>query len=181
MRATWRRARFGDARPDEGSVTWDRVVLLLTIAVSTGCAGATARARRTSCALAPADSTYLATGPVYRDCAVDQRARPRGPGVRPEFRPSSPPLGGTACYSAELEFVVDTTGAPELETARVVRTNDATFGDAVLATLLNWRYDPARKDGIAVRQIVREKRSMAVQVVAVREGQIPRAGRPPRC
>jgi len=162
-------------------VSWDRTALLLTITAVGACAGATRQAGHGSCALAPADSIYLAGGPVYRECAVERRARRLNQGERPEFRPTDPPFGGAACYSAEIEFVVDTTGTPELQTARVVRTNNPNFAEAVLVTLPRWRYQSARNNGLPVRQIVREKQAMAVQVVVVRQGQVPRPGRPPRC
>jgi hypothetical protein len=155
-------------------------VVPLIVVASVACATAGSRHAR-SCTLAPADSVYLAHGPVYLECAVDQRARVRSRGQRPYFEPSAPLPGGEACFSVEIQFVVDGTGLPELETARVVRTNDMAFSRAVLATLATWRYYPARKNGVPVRQIVREKRTMAVQVVVVRSGDVPRPGRPPRC
>ena len=124
--------------------------------------------RDAMCDLVPADSQYLMGGPVYRECAVDQRARTRGRAVYPEtFEPRMPMGPGTKCYTADLEFVVDTTGTPELATAQVVRTNHPEYADAVLATLSRWRYRPARRGGVPVRQIVRQKREMAVQVVVV--------------
>ncbi|MGH8543569.1 MAG: energy transducer TonB [Gammaproteobacteria bacterium] len=165
-------------RPLGVQMLWNRPLPWLILAACTACASAPARG---SCALAPADSAYLAAGPVYPECAVDQRARRLTRDVRPDFRPSDPPPGGTACYTAEIEFVVSVTGSPEVETARVVRTSNPRFADAVLATLPRWRYQPARIRGTAVRQVVREKQSMAVQVVVVRAGDIPRPGRPPLC
>ena len=161
-------------------MSWDRVALAMTIGCA-ACAGATSRAGQARCVLTHADSAYLASAPVYRDCAVDRRARLLTTAVRPEFSPSSRPAGGTACYSAQIEFVVDSAGVPELATARVVRTNNPSFADAVLATVPGWRYLPALKNGIPVRQIVRENQSMAVQVMQVRAGDVPRPGRAPRC
>jgi len=144
------------------------------------CAGATANPNA-ACELAPADSQYLLTGPVYQDCAVDQPARHRGREIYPEtFEPRIPLSELTdQCYRAAIEFVVDTTGAPELATARVVRTNHPEFADAVLATLPRWRYRPARKDGVAVRQIVREERALAIRLVVRGQGVPPTP--PPRC
>ena len=158
----------------------ERIVLALIIA-SAACAAGASHARQASCALAPADSTYLVRGPVYRDCAVDRRARLLTTDVRLEFEPPGPPAEGTACYRAQIEFVVDSAGVPESETANIVRTNDPAFANAVLATLPRWRYQPARKNGVAVRQVVRENQSMAIQVVRVRAGDIPRPGRAPPC
>ena len=158
----------------------NRVVLAIVIA-SDACAGATTRAREASCILAPADSMYLARGPVYRDCAVDRRARLLTTNGRPQFQPPTPPLAGTACYSAQIEVVVDSAGVPELETVRVVRANDPAFADAVLASLPRWRYQPALKSGVAVRQVVRETQTIAVEVVLVRAGETPRPRRALPC
>jgi hypothetical protein len=55
----------------------------------------------------------------------------------------------------------------EPQTARIVETNSSEFAAAVLASLPNWKYEPARKDGLSVRQIVPERRIAAVTVVAV--------------
>lgn len=134
-------------------------VLLLIVSVPIACAPVSSRPGLAACALSPADSVHLAGGPVYRD----------------------PPPGGKACYTTRIEFVVDTAGRPEPATTRVMRTNNPAFSDAVVATLPTWRYQPARKNGVAVRQIVREERSMAVEVVVVRPGDVPRPGRPPPC
>jgi hypothetical protein len=124
---------------------------------------------------------YLARGPVYRDCAVDRRARLLTTNGRPQFQPPTPPLAGTACYSAQIEVVVDSAGVPELETVRVVRANDPAFADAVLASLPRWRYQPALKSGVAVRQVVRETQTIAVEVVLVRAGETPRPRRALPC
>ena len=67
-----------------------------------------------------------------------------------------------------LRFVVDTNGVPEQATARIVRSNDAAFGQAVLNSLSRWRYQPATRGGVRVRQVVQEGRAFAAQVVAVR-------------
>jgi hypothetical protein len=85
------------------------------------------------------------------------------------------PLPTSGCFSALLEFVVGTNGVPETETARIVRANNARYGEAVLASLPQWRFEPARKAGVPVRQIVRETRSVAYAIVAVGRGQSPRA------
>jgi len=101
---------------------------------------------------------------------------------RPDFRPSSPPTRGTECYEAELEFVVDATGSPELETARVVRTNSPSFAESAMRALAQFRYEPAQMSGEPVRQIVELKSGMAAVTTVVPAGQVPRPPlRPPRC
>ena len=77
---------------------------------------------------------------------------------------------------------MDATGIPELETARILRTNDASYANAVLRALARWRYELARANGMLVRQIGEEKAVLGVGVVVVRAGETPRAPvRPPTC
>jgi hypothetical protein len=159
------------------SPPWPFPITLAALGAFLACAHSRAPRTTSSCALAATDSVYLAGGPVYRPCAVDRAARLRTRNVRIDFQPT-PPLPTASCYSVQLEFVVAATGVPELETARLVRANNAAYGDAVLASLGQWRYEPARKDGVPVRQIVRETRSVAYRVVAVGSAQVTR---PPSC
>jgi hypothetical protein len=151
--------------------------------VMVACASASSGGNRAAaCSLAPGDTVYLRGGVIYRECAVDKRARVIDHSARPDFRASSPLPGGQACYRADVEFVVDATGAPEPETARVLRTNNPTYGEAVLRALALWRYQPALLNGMPVRQIVQEKSAMGVAVVVVPAGQVPRPPqRPPTC
>jgi hypothetical protein len=126
------------------------------------------------------DSVYLRTGSVFTECTVDVPARLQNPNARINYTPQ--PMGASGgCYSAELKFVVGHDGIPETETARVVRSNPPAFGDAVLASLVQWRYSPATKDGNPVRQIVREKRAMTLAVVVAGSGVGARPPSPPRC
>jgi hypothetical protein len=136
---------------------------------------------RPSCVLQPSDSVYLKSGPVYRDCGVDQKARrASGQSVQPNFNPSSTvgrtTAPGTTCYVTEIEFVVDARGTPEAENARVVRTTDPAYSQAWLDVLSSLRYEPAAKAGVPVRQVVREKFMAAITVA--RAGQTPA---PPNC
>lgn len=144
------------------------VSLLVCAGAITACATARTGARTTNCPLAARDSVFLVGGTAYRDCAVARRARLVNSGTRPDFQPSS--SRRNACYSAEIEFVVDTAGVPEVRTARVVTTNDDAFAKAILETVGTWRYEPALLDGAKVRQIVTERRSAQTSVVAVPVG-----------
>jgi hypothetical protein len=147
-------------------------------------ASRTAAQRGASCPLTQRDSAYLAGGYVYRDCAVSVKAKLIPGSQRVDYRPTRV---GNACYSAELEFVVDTLGKVETPTVQIVRTTDRAFAEAVMANAPTWRYEPARLDGKLVRQIVLEKSAMATGVVVVPAGQSPpppgaRAGaRRPTC
>ena len=91
---------------------------------------------------------------------------------------------GSACYSADLLFVVDSAGRPESSTVQVVRTTDRAFADAVVETVALWRYEPAIRDGVRVRQIVTTHQAIASVVVAVPAGSPPPSRPPlnmPRC
>lgn len=160
-------------------------LLAATTAVVAGCASASngAQAKAARCVPADRDTVFAAAGPVYRDCAVDVRAR-NVTRSRVDYRPSSTSLPRSACYSAELEFVVNTKGVPETNTAHVVHSNEQGFADAVLASLSGWEYEPARLGDVAVRQIVSEKAAMATMTVLVPKGASPSSQptqRPPTC
>jgi hypothetical protein len=103
---------------------------------------------------------------VYRDCAVDRRARLVRHGDLSSYRPPS----NVSCLKAELEFVVDADGRPEVVTAKVISASEPAFGEALLESLPGWRYAPAQKAGVAVRQIVRERQAIAKVAVAVSSG-----------
>ena len=141
------------------SVTIRRMTTLAIAAtIVAACATAPRAANRGgSCPLMPGDSAFLARGPVYRACAVDIPAK-RIPGrSHLDFTPS---VG--KCYSVEMEFVVDSLGKPERETARVIRSTDRTYEEAVMASVQDWRYVAAVLDHHPVRQIVHEKPMTAV-------------------
>jgi hypothetical protein len=145
--------------------------IIISGAVLAACGSAPRAGGGADCLLADDDSTFLAGGPVFRECAVDEPARERRRIPPTGFRPQTPPAGGgMKCYLVELEFVVDTNGMPETKTARVRRSTDTNYTDAVLTTLAQWRYSPAKKDGMPVRQIVRETSAAAVGVTVVRAG-----------
>ena len=155
--------------------------MAIPIAVAVAaCASSSGRSGQT-CALTAADSAYAIAGPVYRDCAVERRAVLLDRSEHPDFRPPSPPIGGKTCYSAEVEFVVDASGRPEAETAKVLHTTDPEFAAAAVAAMAHWRYRPATIQGAPVRQIVREKESIAQVIVMVPAGQIPRPPSSPIC
>jgi hypothetical protein len=139
------------------------------VVLAAACGGGASTRGTQSCALRPADSVFARAGPVYRDCAVDRQARLRTGDVTPNFRPAS----REACYTAEIEFVVDTAGLVEISTARVTRTNDQEFARSLLAVLPRYRYDPARVAGVPVRQIATAEETIAVRVVAAPAGAPP--------
>jgi hypothetical protein len=97
-------------------------------AVIAACASASRANRAAACVLAAEDSVFLAGGTVYRDCAVDQRAQAVDRTPHPDLRADASSMRD-ACYSAVIEFVVDETGTPEMENAKVLRTNSPLFAE----------------------------------------------------
>jgi hypothetical protein len=101
---------------------------------------------------------------------VDERATVTAANARPDFQPMRSENG---CFTAEVEFVVDTLGVPEQGTQRLVRATTPAFGDAVLAIVPSLRYQPARLAGARVRQIVSERRTAQVGTIVVAKGSAP--------
>lgn len=138
-----------------------------------------------ACALTAADSAHLARGPLFRECGVDTPAKAIANKLiyTPSLGAGTRPSPGVTCYAAEVEFVVGVDGRPEPETIRLVRTNDAALGQSLVASAAGWRYTPARVDGVLVRQIVSERRGIALQVAVVGSGgnSPARSALPPRC
>ena len=124
----------------------------------------------TPCSLAAEDSVFATpTRAVYRDCAVDRRAKLTSTNVHPDLSGLST-MRGTQCYSAEVKFVVGPKGNPESETVKIVRASNGEFGDAWARVVPRLRYDPAMKDGVPVRQIVVEHFVTGTTTVVVRKG-----------
>ena len=144
------------------------------------CASAPAAGARDSCVLEARDSVFLARGPVFRDCAVDRKAKLVASSARPDFRPSMDrtPQLGTTCYSAEVRLVVTPEGTVEPGSFRLVTATSPAFGQAVLESVPAWRYRPAQLDGKPVRQIVQEKQMVAIRVSVEGQG---RSLSTPRC
>lgn len=129
------------------------------------------------CADTPIDSTNP-SAPLYRDCHVERKARPRGSAPRMDFTPSP---SGPSCYRAAFEFVVDTAGKPELATVRRVSTTDETFGRAAESIISGLVFEPARLGGIPVRQVTKYESSAAISRVVVSSvGGRPSASTAPR-
>lgn len=151
--------------------------LLIVCVFGEACAsrGTTAsQISRRSCA--PVDSAFLGGGPVFRSCSVDDSARVVSGRTFFDYqlRPSE------TCARAVVEFVVDESGAPDVTTAHVVRASSTAFSDAVVRSIASWRYSPAKKDGVPVRQLVRIEPGAVM--VAVRAGDNPSPpSRMPRC
>jgi hypothetical protein len=58
--------------------------------------------------------------------------------------------------TATVRFVVDTTGAVERRTLQVVGATDRDWAQALYEVIPHWRFEPAERDGLKVRQLVEE-------------------------
>jgi hypothetical protein len=148
------------------------IVAFVSACASSGSRSASESAE-SRCGLRPQDTTFAAHIPLYRDCAVDRKAR-KLTTINPDYRPSN---AGNSCFAAAVEFVVTTSGTPDATTARVVRTNSQPFADAALSIIPRFKYEPAQLAGTPVAQIVVEKFEMITKTVIVPAGQRPNPGR----
>lgn len=127
------------------------------------------------CADTPIDSTNPAS-PVYRDCHVQRKVKYRRSTLRPEFTPSP---SGPSCYRATFEFVVDTSGRPEVATIRRIASTDQQYADAVEATIGGLLFEPAQIDKAPVRQLLRHDSRASVRRVVMSSSGGPPSGASP--
>lgn len=152
-----------------------RLALVLVCVAVAACTSA-ARAPR-ECAALPAE--YQSYEVLYRDCAVDQKARLMTGPSRPDYSRLQPLATSSAgCYSAEYQFVVDEKGFPVQRSFRLLRTNSPTYADAIRETLPGLRFEPAKKNGIPVPQLYNYDAKMRYTVVMSGS---PNRRRPPPC
>jgi hypothetical protein len=145
---------------------WSRLAVLsatlLVVLLAAGCASRRAVAARHDdldraslvrgrpCDRSDQDTTRYLHLPLYRACAVTVAARRIPSDMRPEFFPAS---RDRSCFSALIEFAVDTLGRPEARSARLVKATDPSYGAAALAIVPGLRFEPARLGDRRVRQI----------------------------
>ena len=130
-----------------------RVVGILVLLILGATPLAAQKSKRRCTGEAP-DSALLHRGPVYRDCDVDHPARLRTVDLPLDYNPPTGGLGSTRCLRAEFQFVIDTIGRVEQATVRPGNSNDRGLENAVRTNLGQLRYEPARKAGAKVRQVV---------------------------
>ena len=153
-----------------------RFVVAAAAVLSTGaCAAATRGPGARECPPETLDPAWTAGGQVYRSCEVDRVARWDTPDVRPDYVPSQ------ACETAVLRFVVDTGGSPEPGTVRLVRGNSPQLAQALIATMARWRYRPALRGGVPVRQVVEQGMAVTMTRQTTTIPRPPRENRPGFC
>lgn len=108
------------------------------------------------------DTSFALGTPVFTECGVERKAQERGRRPTPDFSPR-PPV--RECYGVVVAVVIDERGMPVPATARVVRSNDSQFTQAVLNTIPAWRFTPAEKDGLPVKQVVEIGQTVVTRVV----------------
>ena len=90
---------------------------------------------------------------VYLSNQVERRAVQRGVFMPPLY-PAQIPIGARDRRVVVVEFVVDSTGVPEVGTLRGHAARDSLFVREIGAVLPRWRFTPALKDDRPVRQTV---------------------------
>jgi len=118
--------------------------IVAVVSVGAACASSN---RRSNCEPVPAAAMIGAHTVVYRDCDVDSRPTISSTMLRVQGYTPNP---GTSCANALIEFVVDSTGRPDVATAKTARATDQKLADAMISTLGSLRYRPAKRDGHAV-------------------------------
>lgn len=146
------------------------VIGSVSACASTSAAGAQSGVRRADCEARPQDSVFALRGPVFRDCDVDKRAKLTSTNIHPDFH--APSGSSNGCYSADLEYVVNTEG--EIE-----RTTEDALAQAIVSMLPQLRFEPAVRDGVPVRMIFIDHQSIAFARVLVPAGSA-RPNGPPR-
>jgi TonB family protein len=91
--------------------------------------------------------------PAYFEFQVTQTVRQLS-GHPPAYPPAllEAHIGGHVL----VQFVVDTTGRPEMRTFKVLMSSNPMFADAVREALPSMRYEPAKLQGRRVRQVVQQ-------------------------
>ncbi|HEY7567984.1 MAG TPA: TonB family protein [Gemmatimonadaceae bacterium] len=89
---------------------------------------------------------------TYYQHAVGCPARPDPANPSPAY--PDVPLGARRSYQALTQFVVDFDGAVDLSTVQFSRSTDPRYAAAVRSVMPKWRFSPATRRGMRVRQLV---------------------------
>lgn len=163
------------------TMTMMKLVAVLATCVATP---AMAQKGKGKCTGTAPDSVMLLSGVVYRDCDVDKPAKRKGGEPKFRFQPNGGGVPRESCYTAEFQFVIDTTGTIEPASVRPSPTNDRDLEEAVSAVLGTMRFEPARLGQEPVRQVSTYRATVGVMVRTVSSRPGPpsiSSSRPPRC
>ena len=116
---------------------------------------------------------------VYAECEVDVKAKRVDGPMNLQYSPT----GNETCLAAAVDVVVDAAGSMVRGSAVIVRSTTPAFAAAVIAALQEQKFTPARKNGLAVPQVVRHEQSLAMRMVAIGRSstQSTRRSMPARC
>ncbi len=151
-----------------------RLVIVSVLLLAVDASSAEAQKQPKKCSVDSVAFSRVESTGALRDCDVDRPARFRSAPTPRLYGPPSKP-----CVSATLEFVVDSTGVPEPETAIVFETDDRDYAEALLGTVSRWRYSPAELNKQRVSQVVRERRTLMLQRVVTYTTTRSGSGSPP--
>lgn len=146
-------------------------LLLMLYPVAPGVVGG--QTRPEPCTGRPPDPAWLAAGPVYRDCEVDRVARQLGkePDLRraffAELRPSD------RCLEASFEFVVTPAGLVDTTTIRLLESNSAAATASIRSSLPELRFEPARREQVAVPQLLLYRRGVTYGALTPGRSKVP--------
>ena len=101
------------------------------------------------CTPAVIDSVQFGSAPVYRDCDVDKPVK-----LKHEERPKYRLADGVQCARVEMLFVVDSSGKVVTGSATLVSTTEPEYAILLLASLDEWRFEPAKREKAPVAQVV---------------------------
>ncbi len=158
--------------PRLSSVAAGFSLVMFSLACASSGASSASTAGGGACELQPKDSVYAMYAPVYRDCAVQKKARLLNPELHPDFKPTR-----EGCYSADFEYLVDALGRVNPSTIQKLKATDQTLADAAVAILPLRRYEPAVRDSVAVAQIVTDRFELMMKRIVVPAGTRPNPGR----
>jgi hypothetical protein len=116
---------------------------------------------------------------VYAACEVDVKAK------RPDV-PLNVQYSATedeTCGTAAVDVIVDAAGNVVRGSAVIVRSTSPVLAMAVVTALQEQKFTPARKNGVAVPQVVRHEQSFATRLLVVARSptQSTRRSAPSRC
>lgn len=109
---------------------------------------------------ASASAAPRPTGPAYFEFQVTNTVRPLS-GKAPAYPPEL--LEAHIDGRVLVQFVVDASGAPEMQTFKVLMTSNPLFSGAVRDAVASMRFVPATLDGRPVRQVVQQPFTFAMQ------------------
>ena len=132
-------------------------MLLLGMAAAAGIALSACGAMRSKPCSPSISLTRVEDELVYYPCAVDRQVMfAATEGMPARFEPS----GSPRCHRSSIEVIVGRDGRPIMSTISVISQDSGELTATLIDRISKTRYEPARKNGVAVNQMVRWDRSV---------------------